>query len=356
MMENNILQAYQQKISAGTLKEDAEQLIVISDLDFLAHEIEQNVATWEPYGLLYKWVYKNVSKPKGVYFFGTVGRGKSMLMDMFFDNVNILQKRRVHFHTFMDEMHKRMHETKPQKGVDPVHKIAVDIAKNAQLLCFDEFYISNIADAMMLGRLFEMLTKSGVILCSTSNWAPENLFQGGHNRSSFKPFIKMIEANFNVLSLGSGLDWRRKDGDELPYFFVDNKKQASSFFTDLNNEGLLTEEAIQIVTANVLPIAHTNTALHIQFKELCGKALAAEHYREISEKYETVVLENIPIFTETMQDEAMRFVILVDMFYEMGTKLVCSADNLPHMLCPVGESAFAFARTASRLVEMQNRL
>ncbi|MFT7433298.1 MAG: cell division protein ZapE [Alphaproteobacteria bacterium] len=359
-MKKNILQAYQQKITDGALHEDATQIAVIDDLDNLAHTLENNPASWQPYGQLYKWAYTNgenapAQAPLGGYFFGTVGRGKSMLMDLFFDHVAISHKRRVHFHSFMDEVHKRMHETKPQKGVDPVHKVAVDIAKDAQLLCFDEFYISNIADAMMLGRLFEMLLKSGVVLCSTSNWAPENLFQGGHNRVLFKPFIKMIEKSFHIWPLGEGQDWRRINGDALPYFYVDNKTQTAKTFQHLSQGTALCDQDVYIVNDKVMHLAQTAKILHVHFDELCGKAFAAEHYKEIAEKYETVILDDIPLFTENRQDEAMRFVVLVDMFYEMGTKLVCSAADLPHLLCPKGESAFAFARTASRLIEMQNR-
>tara|TARA_R110000868_G_scaffold411733_1_gene708210 strand:- start:44942 stop:46030 length:1089 start_codon:yes stop_codon:yes gene_type:complete len=357
-----ILKSYQACLAKGNLQEDSAQLRVISDLDYLTENIEENKALWQAFGPLYKWVYVATDNtplptPKGIYFFGTVGRGKSMLMDLFFNEVDVAHKRRVHFHSFMDEVHERMHHVKPEKGVDPVHKVAVDIAEHAQLLCFDEFYISNIADAMMLGRLFEMLMKSGVILCSTSNWSPENLFQGGHNRVLFKPFIKMIEAQFNVVSLGEGVDWRRKNGDELPYFLTGNNTlELQKIIVQLSQGSALNDNAIFIVEDKVLPLGSNDKILHIHFKELCGRAFAAEHYKNIAQKFETVILEDIPIFTAERQDQAMRFVVMVDMFYEMGTKLICSAADMPQQLCLVGESAFAFERTASRLVEMQGRV
>lgn len=352
-----VLEQYQQKVATGTLNADNAQLDVLADLDALKASIEASKASWQPFGRLYKWVFEGDKPNQGLYFYGTVGRGKSMLMDMFYDAVDIPHKRRVHFHSFMDEVHERMHNVKSEPGVDPVHKIAVDIAKDAQLLCFDEFYISNIADAMMLGRLLEMLLKTGVVICTTSNWAPEDLFQGGHNRVLFKPFIKMIGKTFHILPLGEGQDWRRKDGDHLPYFIQSGDVSAlKSIFNDLSNHSALDDANIQILDDVVYIEAHSQNALHVKFKEVCGRAFAAEHYMEIADKYDVVVLEDVPVFNKEQQDEAMRFVVLVDIFYEHGTKLVCSAADLPHLLCPEGESAFAFERTASRLIEMQKRI
>lgn len=354
----NMRTLYEEKLNAGDIRQDDAQLAVLDDLDVVKTYLEKSTAVWQPFGKAFKWVDEDftIQKPKGLYFYGSVGRGKSMLMDLFFQNVQVEQKRRVHFHEFMGEVHERMHQGGFEKGVDPVHKIAMDIAKEARLLCFDEFYISNIADAMMLGRLFEMLMKTGVIICTTSNWAPEDLFQGGHNRVLFKPFIKMISGFLNILSLGDGKDWRVDGNPELRYYFEGHNTKALKENWK-NNFGDFTEQQkLHIEGGEVqVYVSESRNACYVSFKELCGQAFASEQYINLSELFDTVFVEGIPTFDIHMQDEAMRFVVMVDIFYEKGTTFVCSASQNPEDLCPEGESAFAFQRTASRLREMQSR-
>lgn len=347
---------YIQKVNNSLLKEDEAQLAVLTDLQNVKDFLEESPAEWKPFGRAFKWTLKEPQKVQGIYFYGSVGRGKSMLMDMFFESVQIESKRRVHFHEFMGEVHERMHHGDFEKGVDPVHQIAMDIAKEARLLCFDEFYISNIADAMMLGRLFKMLMKTGVIMCTTSNWSPEHLFQGGPNRVLFKPFIKLIQASLNIVSLGDGQDWRVADNPGLALYFVDEdkhenlKKLWKEHHLQNENEG----EDIILQDGKFEGVVR-NQAVFTTFKQLCAQSFASEQYLEISTKFEQVFMEDVPVFDIHMQDEAMRFVVMVDIFYEKGTTLVCSARSLPENLCPEGESAFAFQRTASRLREMQKR-
>lgn len=349
---------YDEKLKSGDIREDTAQLAVLDDLDVVKTYLESSPAVWQPFGKAFKWVDEDfaLQKPKGLYFYGSVGRGKSMLMDLFFQNVNIQQKRRVHFHEFMGEVHERMHQGGFEKGVDPVHKIAMDIAKEARLLCFDEFYISNIADAMMLGRLFEMLMKTGVIMCTTSNWAPENLFQGGHNRVLFKPFIKMITNYLNILSLGDGKDWRVDGNPQLCYYFLENNTKGLQELWS-KHLGVLGEVQKITLEGGVIEgiLSGNGQACYISFKQLCGQAFASEQYISLSEKFKTIFVEGVPTFDIHMQDEAMRFVVMVDIFYEKGTAFVCSATQKPEDLCPEGESAFAFQRTASRIREMQGR-
>jgi cell division protein ZapE len=347
---------YKQKVDNALLKEDEAQLAVISDLQEVKNFLENNLAEWQPFGRMFKWTLQEPQYIQGLYFYGSVGRGKSMLMDMFFESVEIQHKRRVHFHEFMGEVHERMHHGTFEKGIDPVHQMAMDIAKEARLLCFDEFYISNIADAMMLGRLFEMLMKTGVIMCTTSNWSPENLFQGGHNRVLFKPFIKLIEKSLNIVSLGDGQDWRVADNPSLELYLVGEMGEDNLKNLWRNNQSTSLSEVVSVsLEDGTFEGVTSNNTVFTTFKQLCGQAFASEQYLQISSKFKHVFVQNIPVFDIHMQDEAMRFVVMVDIFYEKGTTFICSADALPEDLCPEGESAFAFQRTASRLMEMQKR-
>lgn len=352
-------QIYEKKIQQGLIQQDEAQMAVLEDLEQVGNYLEKTPAQFQAFGRSFKWVDEVIGtpKPKGLYFYGSVGRGKSMLMDLFFQNVDVNAKRRVHFHEFMGEVHERMHAGGFEKGVDPVHKIAMDIARDARLLCFDEFYISNIADAMMLGRLFEMLMKTGVMICTTSNWAPENLFQGGHNRILFKPFIKIIENSMNILPLGDGKDWRTDNSDGFQLYFTGEKSDAelADLWRQNYQKNLDQKTQIMLENESFEAILDEEKACYTSFKQLCGQAFASEQFLELSKKCSTVFVEGVPEFDIHMQDEAMRFVVMVDIFYEKGVTLVISAQKLPQDLCPEGESAFAFERTASRLHEMQKR-
>ncbi len=358
----DIEQIYKEKVASGKLSSDTAQIQVLKDLDVVKLHLENVSAQWQSFGLAYQWVEDPVAdaervRPKGLYFYGDVGRGKSMLMDLFFQNVQIQNKRRVHFHEFMAEVHNRMHAGGFEKGVDPVHKIAMDIAQDARLLCFDEFYISNIADAMMLGRLFEMLLKTGVFLCSTSNWVPENLFQGGHNRVLFKPFIKMIEKNMNIIALDGEQDWRRSGVTQLPYVYTSEqgREELYQLWLDVTKHSNIQNPQAIFVEDTVVEGTTVNDSLWVHFDDICGKPLASEQYVDLTNKYKNIFVESVPNFDEHMQNEAMRFVVMVDIFYEKGCALAFSAPDNPENLCPVGESAFAFERTASRIYEMQSR-
>lgn len=346
---------YNLRIEAGHLRADADQAYAVDSLQEIHEILEASPAVWQPFGHYNRWNYMPKTRPMGFYFYGTVGRGKSMLMNLFFKTLTV-PKRRVHFHTFMNEIHERMNSQQTSGQQDPVHEIAEQVAKEAQVLCFDEFYISNIADAMMLGRLFEKLAACGVVICATSNWAPEDLFKDGHNRSLFKPFIAKIQKIFNIISLGDGTDWRRKDGDKLPHVYVGQGHDLKKLFNTLSGQTSLKDTSLDVVGATLAIIGHSPTVLHTTFGELCGKNFAADHYLHLAEAYRTFIIEDIPVMDDTLQDAAMRFVVLIDVLYEHGNALVIHTEKTLQEICPTGESAFAFERTISRIIEMQKRL
>lgn len=349
------LSMYQSLLTQRKLHEDADQQAAVEHMQRVFDLLNEFPAVWQPFGRYHKWSYMPEKRPNGFYFYGTVGRGKSMLMNLFYECVT-QPKRRVHFHTFMDEVHDRMNERQTVGKEDPVHLIAESIAEQAQVLCFDEFYITNIADAMMLGRLFEKLVACGVVICSTSNWAPEDLFLDGSNRVLFKPFIKKIQQVFDIISLGNGTDWRRKDGDLLPHVYVGNGHDLKSKFLDFSSHTSLDDTAINVIDATLHALSHSPTVLHMSFKELCAAHVAAEHYLSLAHQYHTFMIEGIPMLDATKQDAAMRFVILIDILYENGNALVLQSKKALEELCVEGESAFAFERTISRIIEMQRRL
>lgn len=306
-------------------------------------------------------VIKPEDAPFNVYMFGTVGRGKSMLMDIFFNSLPTPFKRRVHFHAFMEELHQRMH-TLPKGAGDPVHRVAMAIAKQAQVLCFDEFYITNIADAMLLGRFMEKLFACGVVVVCTSNWAPKNLFFDGHNRQRFQSFIRMIEGHMHLVDLEHGTDWRRAGGDDLPKVFSSQKADTFFILEDIfkrqSGAAALSTTPVPVVLAHT-PVPAVQCAAGVvwfSFDVLCAQHLSRDHYLELSEQFQSVILSGVPLLPEHMADAALRFITLVDILYEHKKELILSTDAPLFHLCPIGDAAFAFQRTISRVVEMQNFL
>ena len=302
---------------------------------------------------------------QGIYIYGDVGRGKSMLMDAFFDAVEIKNKRRVHFHSFMQEVHHRIHELreeykKSKKEADFLPRVAKAIAKQAQLLCFDEFQVKDIADAMILSRFFELLFAEGVTVVATSNRPPEDLYKDGLKRENFLPFIDVLKSKLIILFLDGAEDYRRKKLGRLEKTYVTPLgKKADSFiqnlFTELAN-GHAPEP--QVLEVNGRELMLPRTYAHVvwcSFEELCTKPLAAADYLAIAQEFDTLLLENIPILSAAKRNEATRFITLIDVLYENKTQLICTADATPENLYKKGDSRFEFDRTISRLIEMQSQ-
>ncbi|MRG71264.1 cell division protein ZapE [Alphaproteobacteria bacterium HT1-32] len=307
---------------------------------------------------------KQQTAPKGLYLWGGVGRGKSMLMDMFFETAPVEHKQRVHFHAFMLEVHDRLHRFrqaakagKVEADRDPMPALARVIVDKAWLLCFDEFQVNNITDAMILGRLFTALFEAGVVVVATSNVMPDNLYKDGLQRDRFLPFIDVVKQHMTVMEIDDGSDHRlgRIQGRQVYHspLSPEATQELERTFFDLTD----TEQG-EPVTLEVqgrklqIPRAARNVAF-VSFEDLCAKALGAADYLVLAQHFDTVIMDGIPKLGPENRNEARRFVHLVDALYEAHCKFICAADASPVDLHPAGDTAFEFQRTASRLIEMQ---
>ncbi len=296
--------------------------------------------------------------PVGLYLCGPVGRGKSMLMDLFFRSVPSLRKRRVHFHAFMLEVHERMERERRAHTDRPIDKVAHDLAAEAALLCFDEFQVDDIADAMILERLFRALFDAGVVVVATSNRAPDELYEHGLQRERFLPFIALLKQKLYVLELDSGRDYRlaRLHGKPVYHHPLDETAHDAleHAFGELT-DGAPGARATLTVKGRplVIPRAARGVAW-FSFGDLCGNPLGAADYLAIAERFPGVIVEGIPRLSPQQRNEARRFNILIDTFYEARTLLIASAEVPPEEIYAAGDGTFEFRRTVSRLIEMQS--
>lgn len=302
---------------------------------------------------------KDREPKQGLYIFGEVGRGKSMLMDLFFENTAVAGKRRVHFHEFMRDVHMSIHAWRKAgaKGDDPIPALVADLAANAWLLCLDELQVTDIGDAMIVGRLFQGLFDAGVVVVITSNRPPKDLYKDGLQRDRFVPFIGLIEQRLDLLQLDSERDYRlgRKKG--LQVYHAPNgpeaEAQLDAAFARLTAGAVPRPDELNVNGRKVqVPVAAAGVA-RFAFDELCGTALGPSDYIELATLYHTLVLSGIPTLSPDNKDKARRFVTLVDALYEHKVTLICSAAAPPETLYPSGIGAFEFQRTVSRLMEMQ---
>lgn len=348
-----VLDLYRARVANGAIDADPAQQGAAARLDALAGEL----AAWKPGGFL----RKASPTPHGLYLWGAVGRGKSMLMDLFFDAAPVRLKRRVHFHEFMLSQHAFMREARKRRedGNDALITAAANaVADSARLLCFDEFAVTDIADAMILGRLFERLLAMGVVVVATSNRPPRDLYRNGLNRQLFLPFIAMIEDRFDVVEIAAARDYRLERLMAAPVYYAPLGPAADEAIDrawDRLTVGATPHPVTLDVQGRKLTIARAAAGCaRVTFDELCARPLGAADYLEIAERFHTVLLEHIPKLSPTMREEAARFRVLVDALYEAKTKLVASADALPEALYPAGDQSFEFERTASRLMEMRS--
>ena len=348
-----VLHAYDQLIAAGELRPDPEQAAAAARLDALARELEHPRTT----GLL----RRRVVPARGVYLWGDVGRGKSMLMDLFYAQANVAAKRRVHFGEFMLEVHGRIAIERRKELGDPIPPVAAALAQEARLLAFDEMMVTNSPDAMILSRLFTALIEAGVTVVTTSNRPPQDLYRNGLNREHFLPFIALIEQRLDVLALNGPVDYRRDRLGQQDIWLVPNGPAATAelsaaFFrlTDHEvTEPIPSEElTVQGRTLHV-PKALKGVAV-FSFKRLCGEARGSADYLAIARRFHTVILVGIPMLGPDNRNEAARFVSLIDALYEHKVKLLAAADAQPDALYPRGDGAFEFQRTVSRLEEMRS--
>ena len=353
------LARYDALVAANELRPDREQRWAAERLDRLQLELENAPKKGST---LWRMLGRKPDAPRGVYLWGGVGRGKTMLMDLFHDALGISEKRRVHFHAFMAEVHARLCAARATEQGDPVLAVAADMAKEQRALCFDEMVVNNSADAMIMSRLFTALIEHGVTLVATSNRAPQDLYKDGLNREHFLPFIALIETRLDVLPLNGPNDYRR---DRLmgvrrwhcPNGDAATKALSTAFFklTDYPPE-----DRKHVPTAD-LDVSGGRT-LHVpkslkgvavfSFKRLCGEARGAADYLSVARHYHTVIIVGIPRLSPEKRNEAARFVTLIDALYEYRVKLLASADARPDDLYTTGDGSFEFERTASRLNEM----
>jgi cell division protein ZapE len=300
-------------------------------------------------------------RPNGLYLVGEVGRGKSMLMDLFFASADVARKKRIHFHRFMQDAHARIHAWKGTNpdGDDPIPPLADAIAAEAALLCFDEFQVNDIADAMILGRLFQALFDRAVVVVATSNTRPDDLFKGQPGRDAFLPFIALIKQRLDVLMIDAGRDFRRARLHGMPTWHVPADARAERAldlaFAELTGHATPRAERLMVMGRTVeVPLAAEGVA-RFDFDALCGQPLGAGDYLALATHFHTLILDAIPRLSPDNYDEARRFIVLVDTLYDHRVKLLASAAAPPDQLYQRGENARMFERTASRLEEMQSR-
>ncbi|CAN5570370.1 cell division protein ZapE [soil metagenome] len=363
-MASALQAAYDARLAAGAIRPDPAQAAGLAALG----RLEGELAAAEPSGLTA--FFRKPEAQRGVYLWGPVGRGKSMLMDLFFETAPVAKKRRTHFHVFMGETHRligawrsgdaaaRRARFGQHRGDDPIPAVADVVSQSARLLCFDEFQVTDIADAMILGRLFEALFARGVTLVATSNRAPDALYKDGINRQLFVPFIEMIKARLDVVSVAGGHDYRldrlRAAGTWFSPNDPDNGRSFEALWRDMLGKEAEVGETLEVLGRKVhLPHA-AGGMVRASFASLCSVALGPNDYVAIAQRFHTVFLEDLPKLGPNRREEARRLVILIDALYEAHTRLIVLAEAEPIALYPQGDGAFEFERTASRLQEMRS--
>ena len=353
-MQMTLTEIYDAKVAKGALRPDPAQHAVLPVLQDLRVWLEANAS--RKVGLFAGLFAKPVTPPPGLYLWGGVGRGKSMVMDLFVEATAITQKRRVHFHAFMQEIHKGMHEARKQGVDDPLAPVAEAVSRDIRLLAFDEMQITDITDAMIVGRLFEKLMAAGVVIVTTSNRAPEELYKNGLNRQLFLPFITLLREKLQVVALESPNDYRqhRLAGAQV-YFHPSGKVKGEiqGIWNDLTGgaQGMALILPVNGRTIDVPRFA--NGVARATFWELCARPLGPGDYLAIAQAVRVLILEDIPQLSAENYNEAKRFVTLIDALYEAKVRLISSAADVPERLYLEGSGAFEFERTASRLREMQ---
>jgi cell division protein ZapE len=342
------------RVALGAIRPDPGQRALAQRLEGLRAWLEANAT--RRVGLFAGLFARPITPPKGIYLWGGVGRGKSMLMDLFAEATDIDQKRRVHFHAFMQEAHRAMHEARQRNVEDALSPFADSLIDRLRLLAFDEMQITDITDAMIVGRLFEKLLAGGMVIVVTSNRPPEDLYRNGLNRALFLPFIALLRERFEVVELESPHDYRqhRLAGAQV-YFHPSGQagEKMEAIWRDLT--GGAPGEVLELaVNGRKIDLPrHANGVARASFWELCARPLGPADYLAIAGAVRVLMLEDIPQLSASNYNEAKRFVTLIDALYEARVRLIASAADVPERLYLEGEGTFEFARTASRLREMQ---
>lgn len=363
----SVQKSYLEKVGTGELQSDPVQVELAVRLDTLIERLANKSLSKKSSSLGWLFAKRVKADPIiGLYIWGSVGRGKSMLMDLFFSLLVNKAKRRVHFHEFMAEVqdriyaHRQAYKAGKTKEEDPIPPVARALAAEASVLCFDEFSVTDIADAMILGRVFKGLYEAGTIIVATSNVAPDDLYKDGLNRALFLPFIDILKDNCEVYELDARTDYRLGKLSDVPVYIAPLGEKAELTFESQwqsMTAGLeIKSGVVERKGRKIIVPACANGVARFTFEDLCDAPLAAADYLAIAEKYHTFFVQNVPIMNVSIRNQAKRFILLIDALYDQNKRLVISADANPHALYQgaSGTEAFEFQRTASRLIEMQS--
>lgn len=355
MSNQTPLERYQAALATGDFSEDAVQLAAVTYMDNLYHEIikSQDSSGGGWFSSLFK---SKPVMPKGLYMWGGVGRGKTWMMDMFYESLPIKRKMRMHFHHFMQRVQRELVALQGQ--ADPLKKVADIIHQEAVVICFDEFFVSNVSDAMILGDLFSMLFDRGITLVATSNIEPSGLYKNGIHRDRFLPAIAQVEKHTTVMNIDAGIDYRLRLLEQAKLYSSpltdDTKDWLSERFDTLAGGQTISTSPIVIGGRNIDIIKRTETMLLADFRALCMQPRSAADFIEIANDFDTVMVDNVPALNDTLMDPTRRFIYLVDEFYDRRVKLLIRAEQSILTLYQGEKLAFEIERTRSRLLEMQS--
>jgi cell division protein ZapE len=360
------LARYQALVDDGRIEADPAQAALVARLDRLARALDGYRPGRRASALGRLIGARPPEPPRGLYIHGPVGRGKTLLMDLFFDAAPVERKRRVHFHEFMADVHMRVHRWRQQRrigeapGDEPIAPVAAALAADAWLLCFDEFAVRDVADAMILGRLFTALFAAGVVVVATSNVEPDGLYRDGLNRALFLPFLKLLSERNDVVALNARADYRLQKLTRAPVYYCPADARATqaldAAFLDMTGAPRGAPVEIELLGRALHVPQAVDSVARFTFDELCRRPLAAVDYLTVARHFHTLMVDRIPRLKADERDAARRFITLIDALYDMKVKLIASADAEPAELYRAveGAEAFEFARCASRLIEMRS--
>ncbi|SOE16806.1 cell division protein ZapE [Hoeflea halophila] len=364
---DTVASAYESRVASGEFSPDPAQVQLAARLDVLLEAVSNQRLATKSSALGWMFGRKKTAKvPRGLYVHGAVGRGKTMLMDMFFELVPAKRKRRAHFHDFMADAHARIHAHRQKlkngetKETDPVPPVAAQLFDEAWVLCFDEFSVTDIADAMLLSRLFEQLFKLGCVLVATSNVEPDQLYRDGLNRQLFLPFVGLLKDNVDILNLDARTDYRMEMTTKLPVYHRlsegEGEAAMDGAWKQVTAGKQTAPETVQMKGREVAVPQAGAGAARFGFSDLCDKPLGAADYAAVAQRYHTVFVDHVPLMKDAGRNATKRFITLVDTLYDRKNRLFVSAVAAPEELAEgtTGTERFEFDRTASRLNEMQS--